>query len=377
MKSLFGSDLINNRLLKLNFTSTYMKHFYFLSILCFTNFIYAQLTPPSELQAYYTGVNFSNTGLTLKSQLSTKTTDKHINYLSYSEVWNALKITDEDPNNSNNVLLVYGFNDSDSDTTNDRSRAKSRNGGGSGDWNREHVYAKSLGTPNLGTSGPGADAQMLRPSDVQRNSNRGSKKFAAGNGGSGNFNSGWYPGDEWKGDCARIIMYMYIHYGSRCLPTNVGIGSSASTPDDMISLFLQWNAEDPVSSIEITRNDYHSNTNNTYAQGNRNPFIDNPYLATVIWGGPNAENRWENLSIDEFTQNSVKIFPNPVQFDEVTIEANLAILAEVYDILGKKVLTQIISENQKKLNIAGLSKGIYMIKLNSEKGYVTKKLIRQ
>ena len=36
-----------------------------------------------------------------------------------------------------------------------------------GDWNREHTYAKSLGTPNLGTSGPGADAHHLRPSDVE------------------------------------------------------------------------------------------------------------------------------------------------------------------------------------------------------------------
>jgi endonuclease I len=28
------------------------------------------------------------------------------------------------------------------------------------------------------------------------------------------------------------------------------------------------------------------------AQGNRNPFIDNPYLATLIWGGNPAENKW-------------------------------------------------------------------------------------
>lgn len=354
-----------------------MKHIYLLLLFIFSNVIYAQLTPPVELQSYYTGVNFSTTGLTLKTALSNKTNDKHVNYLSYSEVWQALKITDEDPNNSNNVLLVYGINDTDGDSTNDRSRAKSRNGGGSNDWNREHVYAKSLGTPNLGTSGPGADAQMLRPCDVQRNSNRGSKKFAAGSGGSGNSNSGWYPGDEWKGDCARIIMYMYIHYGERCLPTNVGIGSSASTPDEMISLFLQWNAEDPVSNIEIARNNYHANTDNTYAQGNRNPFIDNPYLATVIWGGPAAENRWENLSVEEFTQNSIKIYPNPVQTDEVFIESNQLILAEVYDVLGKKVLTQTISQNQKKLKISALSKGIYLVKLKSDKGSITKKLIRQ
>jgi chitodextrinase len=60
----------------------------------------------------------------------------------------------------------------------------------------------------------------------------------------------------------------------------------------MIDLFLKWNAEDPVSQIEIDRNTYHENTANMYAQGNRNPFIDNPYLATRIWGGDSAEDRW-------------------------------------------------------------------------------------
>ncbi len=52
----------------------------------------------------------------------------------------------------------------------------------------------------------------------------------------------------------------------------------------MIDLFLEWNAEDPVSDFERQRNTYHD-SQQTYAQGNRNPFIDNAYLATRIWGG--------------------------------------------------------------------------------------------
>jgi len=57
-------------------------------------------------------------------------------------------------------------------------------------------------------------------------------------------------------------------------------------------LFLIWNVEDPVSDFEKQRNTFHENTANTYAQGNRNPFIDNPYLATRIWGGDSAEDTW-------------------------------------------------------------------------------------
>ena len=57
----------------------------------------------------------------------------------------------------------------------------------------------------------------------------------------------------------------------------------------MIDLFLEWNVEDPVSNIEIQRNNSIENS-----QGNRNPFIDNPAFATDIWGGDQAENLIEN-----------------------------------------------------------------------------------
>ncbi len=89
--------------------------------------------------------------------------------LSYSEVWNALKITDEDPNNPNNVILLYTG----------ESRAKNKAGGNVGDWNREHTWAKSHG--DFGTSnGPGTDIHNLRPTDVQVNSSRGNLDFDNG-----------------------------------------------------------------------------------------------------------------------------------------------------------------------------------------------------
>ncbi|WP_460219605.1 endonuclease [Psychroserpens sp. MEBiC05023] len=363
-----------------------MKHIYFIITILFTSTAFAQLTPPAELQSYY-GMEINSTGLTLKGELINLTNSNHTNFLSYSEVWDVLRITDEDPNNSSNILLIYGYDDPpfDGNVTTDRTRGKFDNGGNVGDWNREHVYPRSLGNPDLGSTGPGSDAHMLRPSDVQRNGQRANSPFAeksAGqypNGESGNANGGWYPGDEWKGDCARIIMYMYLRYGDRCLPSVVGIGSNAATPDDMIDLFLEWNAEDPVieGGLEDIRNSYHADTNNQYAQGNRNPFIDNPYLATLIWGGPAAENRWESLSVSEFEQDVITMYPNPANGNEVTIVSNQDILAEVYNILGKKITVQKITANQKTLNISSLSKGVYLVKLNSSKGSTTKKLIKQ
>jgi endonuclease I/chitodextrinase len=252
-------------------------------------------------EAYYNGLDLNLTGVALKNALATRIINTHTNSLSYTPgIWNASKITDVNPTNSSQVLLIYGWeNGSDSDPNNDRVRGinDTCNGSGcSGLWNREHVFANSLASPDLdntGTSGPPyADAHNLRPCDSPTNSSRGNKLFATGSGNSGSVTNGWYPGDEWKGDVARMIMYMYLRYGDQCKPTFVGVGSNAGTPDDMIDLFLQWNAEDPVSDLEKQRNPYHENTSNTYAQGNRNPFIDNPRLATRIWGGPDAEDIW-------------------------------------------------------------------------------------
>ena len=263
-------------------------------------------------EAYYNDVDVTAEGIALKENLATKTINAHTNLLVYTPgVWEALKVTDLNPDNSSEVLLMYGFSASG---TTARSRNKNENGGGQGEWNREHTYPKSLGNPNLGSSGPGSDSHHLRPSDVGYNSQRGNLKFVDGSGDSGNSSGGWYPGDEWKGDIARMMMYMYIRYGDRCKPNVVGIGSSSATPDDMIDLFLKWNVEDPVSDFERQRNTYHD-SQQTYAQGNRNPFIDNAYLATRIWGGTAAEDSWEIYTSND---NQAPTVPTNVSLNNIT-----------------------------------------------------------
>ncbi|AUC14812.1 hypothetical protein BTO06_06495 [Tenacibaculum sp. SZ-18] len=259
------------------------------------------LSVKAQIPTYYNDVNLTLNGSALKDQLATKIISTHNIFLSYTPgVWDALKQTDLDPNNSSKVLLIYGWNDSDSNNTNDRTRDRDQNGGNSGDWNREHVYPKSLGNPNLGTSGAGADAHSLRPCDGSRNSSRSNRKFAAGSGAASYITpeGNWYPGDEWKGDVARMMMYMYLRYGNQTLPTNVGVGSSVPTDTNMIDLFLQWNAEDPVSDLEKQRNPILQ-----VEQGNRNPFIDNPAFATQIWGGPQAEDLFGNTGGGSDTQS--------------------------------------------------------------------------
>lgn len=364
-----------------------MKKIYTLVALLATIIGLAQNGAPAN--PYYSGFNWTLTGSALKNALSTTTIAKHTNLLSYTPgVWEASKITDLDPANSANVILVYGFeNGTDAIVTNDRTRSKLSQGGNIGNWNREHVYAKSLGTPvlldggtaNSASSDAGEDAHHLRPADVQWNAQRGNTKFAAGSGNSGNVVDGWYPGDEWKGDVARMMMYMYLRYPTQCLPTGVGTGSSPSSDINMLNLFLQWNAEDPVSQFEDNRNTYHDTTG-TYAQGNRNPFIDNPYLATVIWGGQVAQNRWPAVFLSTETFDAflnISIYPNPTTNQEINIETEI-VLDEIDLInINGQLMQQIkkpVLENR-TYTIENLPKGFYFLKLISDNQSITKKVI--
>jgi endonuclease I len=235
----------------------------------------ADPSDPPAYEEYYSAAD-GKTGSALKTALH-EIIDDHTT-LSYSEVWTALRNTDEDPANSNNVLLLYSG----------RSQSKTTNGGGVDDWNREHVWAKSHG--DFGTAqGPGTDLHHLRPTDVTVNSTRGNLDFD--NGGTehseaaGNYYDGdsWEPRDEVKGDVARMIFYMAVRYegdsGEVDLELNENVNNGSAPYHGKMSVLLEWNEEDPVDSKEIRRNniiykDY---------QGNRNPFIDHPEWAEMIW----------------------------------------------------------------------------------------------
>ncbi|MBZ2410645.1 endonuclease [Streptomyces sp. L06] len=215
-------------------------------------------------------------GEELKSALHTIISDQ--TKLSYSQVWEALKDTDEDPANSSNVVLLYTG----------RSQSKESNGGGSGQWNREHVWAKSHG--DFGTStGPGTDIHHLRPTDVQVNSTRGNKDFDEGGSelsdAPGNFtdDDSFEPRDEVKGDVARMILYMAVRYEGNDsfadLEPNDQVDNGSQPYMGKLSVLKQWSQEDPPDSFEQRRNDVIFEQ----YQHNRNPFIDHPEWVGEIW----------------------------------------------------------------------------------------------
>lgn len=330
----------------------------------------------AQIPSYYNNVDLTLTGMALKAELANKITVTHTSPTTYTQVWSVLQQSDLDPSNSANVLLVYGWESGiDSDVTNDRSRDKYSNGGNNGEWNREHVYAKSIATPALTTTSPGAgtDCHNLKPADVQNNGTRGNKKFATGSGNGGVVGANWYPGDEWKGDVARILMYMYLRYDTQCKPGNMCVGNPVAVDLNMVDLLLNWNAEDPVNAYEKNRNEKIFGN-----QGNRNPFIDNPYLATLIWGGVTAENTW-GLSVNDKQNVEVSIYPNPTHNGSVFLsfnDYNLVNQISVIDISGKivKNINQ-LSVSDNKVSLTGLKHGVYFIKILSHNAVLTKKIV--
>lgn len=220
-------------------------------------------------------------GQELKSALHDIISDHR--QLSYAEVWEALKETDKDPNNPNNVILFYSG----------EPRSKDRNGGNVGDWNREHVWAKSHG--DFGTSkGPGTDIHHLRPTDVQVNSARGNLDFDYGGssvkGCDGCFKTAnsWEPPDRVKGDVARMLFYMATRYeaGDRVdLELNELLNNGSNPYHGKLSVLLEWHEMDPVDAFEMNRNNVIEQI-----QGNRNPFIDHPEWVQSIWQTAGSSN---------------------------------------------------------------------------------------
>jgi len=318
----------------------------------------------AQIPAYYNGVDFTQNGNALKSQLSTLITNTHTTSLVYTPgVWNALKQTDLDPSNPQMVFLIYGYNDADAAVNNDRTRDKDSSchvSNCTGLWVREHTFAQSLGTPNLGTSGAGSDAHHLRAIDSQMNNSRGNRPYDDGSGNSAVLGNGnFYPGDEWKGDIARMMMYMYLRYPTQCLPTNVGTGSTSySSMGDMPNIFLEWNEEDPVSQYEKNRNNILQGM-----QGNRNPFIDNPFLATKIWNGPEAPDAWGVLGIFEQTLLNVSVYPT-VTTDYIYIAnpEHKTYTYTVYNAMGQVIEAE---GHDERIDLSKNSKGLYFIQLRA------------
>ncbi|MDR0363586.1 MAG: endonuclease [Bacteroidales bacterium] len=163
-------------------------------------------------------------------------------------------------------------------------------------YNREHSFPKSW----FNDAQPMyTDLFHLYPTDGWVNGIRENLPFGETNGtsyGSGKRGPCTFPGysgtvfepaDEYKGDFARTYFYIATRYQDQISNWNAEILSGNNTSvftQWTTNLLLKWHEQDPVSQKEIERNDA------VYRiQNNRNPFIDYPELADLIWGAKFGE----------------------------------------------------------------------------------------
>ncbi len=232
-------------------------------------------------ESYYSGAE-ALMGDALKTFLH-ELIDDHYE-LSYTDLWTALAVSDEDPNNSNNVILLY--------TGRSQLKTEIQSGNNYQDyWNREHVWPKAHGSFDTDQT-EGTDMHHIRPTDVSVNAARGSLDFDYGgsvvlDGSVATLNlrdsNSFEPRDAVKGDVARMIFYMAVRYegdnGELDLELNNLVNTQGTSYMGNLLILLEWSLNDPVDAFEMNRNEVIFGY-----QGNRNPFIDHPEFAEYIWG---------------------------------------------------------------------------------------------
>ena len=278
------------------------------------------VTPAASLPTYYKDLQ----GKSGKSLFDAVHVVTKVGYssLGYDGLWTAYQHTDLRDNGK--VWDMY----SDCSWTY-KSDQCGTYGGECDCYNREHSIPKSWYGDTK--SGPGCDIFHLVPTDGKVNGMRSNYAFGevssasytfdgaklgsaksititngntiAGNEGASiscSASKVFEPRDEYKGDFARGYLGAMIRWagdhqsftdgdGGKIFSSNYAAGSFGLTKYG-VALLMKWHRQDPVSQKEIDRNNGIQET-----QGNRNPFIDYPYLAEYIWG----EKAGQTLELDD------------------------------------------------------------------------------
>jgi len=276
------------------------------SILFFIQILFGTFLVSGQATGYYNGTEGLN-GEELQKSLH-QIIDGHQTFSYYSSKF-ILAYSDADPNNPDNIIQVYTGRSHPNDDY-----------GSSGDYlNREHVWAKSHGGFNEWEPMYN-DVHNLKPSDASVNQSKGNKDFDEGGSrhpeatGCYYTSSTWEPRDEVKGDIARIIFYMSVRYEGDNDEIDLEVVNQINTYPDpehgKLNTLLEWNLLDPPDEFEMNRN----NVIAAY-QKNRNPFIDDPDFAELIWN---------NAMASPVRIGDVSIYPvYPVGGEDIKITAGI------------------------------------------------------
>lgn len=106
-------------------------------------------------------------------------------------------------------------------------------------------------------------------------------------------------------------------------------------------------------------------------------FVD-CYLYTPPYETIHLVNMNQPLSLEVITSDQISIYPNPVH-DVLQIEDNNQLEIkniQVYSTLGKLVLSSHFQKESKQVDLSGLNGGTYFVKIKTDMGCLTKKIIK-
>lgn len=286
----------------------------------------------------------------------------------YADVINILKEADQNPENSNQVWLLY--------TEEGRAKLDLQTGSSNtGKWNREHTFPRSRGgfddieedqiadgidvfwTTEADSLRHGnSDAHALRAADASENSARGNQHYGQYTGPTGTLGS-------FRGDVARSVLYMEIRYNG--LEVVNGFPSTAGQLGDLVTL-LDWHRNDPPDDFEMHRN------NTVYNwQRNRNPFIDQPLLVEYIWGN-NVGDVWnQSLGFNDSELQNVFVYPNPSD-GRFYVKTSKLVDIELLSLEGKALKRYSNVETYIDIELAS---GLYLLKITQENSVTFRKII--
>lgn len=182
------------------------------------------------------------------------------------------------------------------------------------------------------------------------------------------------PRDSQKGNSARSMFYMAVCYNGM-----TGTNDDWSLPSNQdVALLKQWNEQDLPDSYEIARNEL------IYSiQGNRNPFTDSVQFACHIdfHDMSYLSEGCGSLGLTkEYVAHNLSIFPNPsnsvvyVQLNSVDINT-----IQVTDLTGRTVgnFKEAKGKHFVKMDVSKYTPGTYILKINTQKGNVVRKVVVQ
>ena len=81
--------------------------------------------------------------------------------------------------------------------------------------------------------------------------------------------------------------------------------------------------------------------------------------------------------IEENIFNNTQVYPNPV-VNLLNIKADAEIVnVELMNIMGQRIIIQKVNELTHQINLTDLQSGIYIVKIQTSKGIITRKIIIQ